>query len=136
MKRVFCTSVSIRCYNCGEFANHIAAKCNMGPQPKRCHHCKSADHLIADCPLREEKKSIKNGSGDGSGGGGDGSSANGNDDPDNLIRVITSSVTGDDNNSNTTSNKDDNSSSSNEEEFEEDCGQGITTIRDHQNGQN
>lgn len=45
-----------RCYNCGEFANHIAAKCTMGPQPKRCHHCKSEDHLIADCPTRKEKK--------------------------------------------------------------------------------
>jgi len=47
----------IRCYNCGEFANHIASKCNMGPQPKRCHHCKSSDHLIADCPTLEEKRS-------------------------------------------------------------------------------
>ncbi|KFM83491.1 Protein lin-28-like protein, partial [Stegodyphus mimosarum] len=46
----------IRCYNCGEFANHIAAKCTLGPQPKRCHHCKSADHLIADCPQRETKE--------------------------------------------------------------------------------
>ncbi|XP_037961473.2 protein lin-28 homolog isoform X1 [Plutella xylostella] len=46
----------IRCYNCGEFANHIAAKCAIGPQPKRCHNCKSEDHLIADCPVKEEKK--------------------------------------------------------------------------------
>ncbi|KAJ8964363.1 hypothetical protein NQ317_019590 [Molorchus minor] len=46
----------IRCYNCGEFANHIAAKCKLGPQPKRCHNCKSEDHLIADCPTRPEKK--------------------------------------------------------------------------------
>ncbi|KAK9751514.1 Zinc knuckle [Popillia japonica] len=46
----------IRCYNCGEFANHIAAKCTLGPQPKRCHNCKSEDHLIADCPLRTELK--------------------------------------------------------------------------------
>ncbi|XP_066999281.2 protein lin-28 homolog [Anabrus simplex] len=45
----------IRCYNCGEFANHIAAKCTMGPQPKRCHHCKSEDHLIADCPTRPDR---------------------------------------------------------------------------------
>lgn len=45
----------IRCYNCGEFANHIAAKCTMGPQPKRCHYCRSEDHLIADCPQRPEK---------------------------------------------------------------------------------
>lgn len=46
-----------RCYNCGEFANHIAAKCTMGPQPKRCHSCKSEDHLIADCPARPERRS-------------------------------------------------------------------------------
>ncbi|XP_059473335.1 protein lin-28 homolog [Neocloeon triangulifer] len=46
----------IRCYNCGEFANHIAAKCSMGPQPKRCHHCKSDGHLIADCPTRVKKE--------------------------------------------------------------------------------
>nr|CAD7568305.1 unnamed protein product [Timema californicum] len=46
----------IRCYNCGEFANHIAAKCTMGPQPKRCHNCKSQDHLIADCPTRLDRK--------------------------------------------------------------------------------
>lgn len=42
----------IRCYNCGEFANHVAARCPVGRQPKRCHHCKSEDHLIADCPQR------------------------------------------------------------------------------------
>lgn len=46
----------IRCYNCGEFANHIAAKCSIGPQPKRCHNCKSEDHLVADCPIKVEKK--------------------------------------------------------------------------------
>ncbi|KOB72421.1 Uncharacterized protein OBRU01_12303, partial [Operophtera brumata] len=23
----------------------------IGPQPKRCHNCKSEDHLIADCPI-------------------------------------------------------------------------------------
>ncbi|CAK1553668.1 unnamed protein product [Leptosia nina] len=46
----------IRCYNCGEFANHIAAKCSLGPQPKRCHNCKSEGHLIADCPVKVEKK--------------------------------------------------------------------------------
>ncbi|GFY48669.1 uncharacterized protein TNIN_246131 [Trichonephila inaurata madagascariensis] len=56
------------CYNCGEFANHIAAKCSMGPQPKRCHNCKSVDHLIADCPNRQEgsgkKKSHNNNNND------------------------------------------------------------------------
>lgn len=45
----------LRCYNCGEFANHIAAKCQLGPQPKRCHNCKSEDHLVADCPSRTER---------------------------------------------------------------------------------
>lgn len=41
----------IRCYNCGEFAanSHIAANCAMGPLPKKCHNCKSSDHLVADC---------------------------------------------------------------------------------------
>ena len=48
-----------RCYNCGEFANHIAAKCNLGPQPKRCHHCKASDHLIADCTKLIEKRNKK-----------------------------------------------------------------------------
>jgi len=47
----------IRCYNCGEFASHIASKCGMGPLPKRCHQCKSHEHLIADCPIRPEKPS-------------------------------------------------------------------------------
>ncbi|XP_046666505.1 protein lin-28 homolog [Homalodisca vitripennis] len=46
----------IRCYNCGEFANHIAAKCTLGPQPKRCHHCKSTEHLIAECPNRRKSQ--------------------------------------------------------------------------------
>lgn len=45
----------IRCYNCGEFANHVAARCNLGPQPKRCHNCKSEDHLIADCPNKIDR---------------------------------------------------------------------------------
>ncbi|KAK3701015.1 hypothetical protein RRG08_063268 [Elysia crispata] len=43
----------IRCYNCGDFANHIAVKCPHGPLPKRCHNCKSTDHLIADCPCKD-----------------------------------------------------------------------------------
>lgn len=42
----------MRCYNCGEFANHIASECAQGPQPKRCHRCRSEDHLHADCPHR------------------------------------------------------------------------------------
>ncbi|XP_055702099.1 protein lin-28 homolog [Phlebotomus papatasi] len=52
----------MRCYNCGEFANHIAAKCQLGPQPKRCHHCKSEDHLIADCPDKSTTASKKSSS--------------------------------------------------------------------------
>ncbi|XP_055537118.1 protein lin-28 homolog isoform X2 [Wyeomyia smithii] len=40
----------MRCYNCGEFSNHIAQTCSQGPLPKRCHHCKGEDHLVADCP--------------------------------------------------------------------------------------
>lgn len=48
--------IFLRCYNCGEFANHIAAKCALGPQPKRCHHCKSTEHLIAECPSRRKSQ--------------------------------------------------------------------------------
>ncbi|XP_050432374.1 protein lin-28 homolog [Adelges cooleyi] len=46
----------LRCYNCGDFANHIAAKCTEGPMPKRCHSCKATDHLIADCPFGQTKE--------------------------------------------------------------------------------
>ncbi|KFB51513.1 AGAP006591-PA-like protein [Anopheles sinensis] len=52
----------VRCYNCGEFANHIASKCALGPLPKRCHHCRSEDHLIADCPTKpppQDKTSLE-----------------------------------------------------------------------------
>lgn len=50
----------VRCYNCGEFANHLASQCNKGPMPKRCHNCKSEEHLIEDCPtLPEEKRRPK-----------------------------------------------------------------------------
>ncbi|BFZ10021.1 hypothetical protein BsWGS_13061 [Bradybaena similaris] len=49
----------IRCYNCGDFANHVAAKCPHGPLPKRCHHCKSTEHLIADCPLIDSTSTHK-----------------------------------------------------------------------------
>ena len=45
-----------RCYNCGEFANHLASKCTLGPQPKRCHQCKAEDHLIGDCPAMARKE--------------------------------------------------------------------------------
>lgn len=45
----------VRCYNCGEFANHLAKDCAQGSQPKRCHHCKNEDHLVADCPGKAEK---------------------------------------------------------------------------------
>ncbi|XP_055627353.1 protein lin-28 homolog [Toxorhynchites rutilus septentrionalis] len=52
----------IRCYNCGEFSDHISQTCSLAPLPKRCHHCKSEDHLVADCPnkpptLRRPKSS-------------------------------------------------------------------------------
>ena len=60
-----------RCYNCGDFGNHIAAKCPYGPLPKRCHNCKSTEHLIADCPLRDpqDKKPGDGRFGNGMGGG-------------------------------------------------------------------
>lgn len=45
----------VRCYNCGEFANHLANECSQGSLPKRCHHCKKENHLVADCPDKPEK---------------------------------------------------------------------------------
>ena len=30
----------VRCFNCGNFARHLAADCPHPPLPKRCHHCK------------------------------------------------------------------------------------------------
>lgn len=60
----------IRCYNCGDFGNHIASKCPHGPLPKRCHSCKSTEHLIADCPLRDPSLPVPhNGDGNGNGNG-------------------------------------------------------------------
>ena len=86
----FCVQfLSVRCYNCGDFGNHIAAKCPHGPLPKRCHYCKAEDHLIADCPLRDQNSKSQRdsdsggetpGPGSNGFGGGDGgaSSQNGN----------------------------------------------------------
>lgn len=45
----------VRCYNCGEFANHLANECSQGSLPKRCHYCKKEDHLLAECPEKPEK---------------------------------------------------------------------------------
>nr|CAH0106378.1 unnamed protein product [Daphnia galeata] len=52
-------SKRIRCYNCGVVGSHIAPKCTVGPQPKRCHQCKSEEHLISDCPSKFRNRSIK-----------------------------------------------------------------------------
>ncbi|XP_017070711.1 protein lin-28 homolog [Drosophila eugracilis] len=52
----------MRCYNCGEFANHIASECALGPQPKRCHRCRGEDHLHADCPHRSANQNHSNNS--------------------------------------------------------------------------
>lgn len=46
----------VRCYNCGEFANHLASQCSKGPMPKRCHNCKAEDHLIEGCPTLPPEK--------------------------------------------------------------------------------
>lgn len=36
----------------------MAAKCKLGPMPKRCHFCKAEDHLIIECPQRFNKNSV------------------------------------------------------------------------------
>ncbi|XP_033117985.1 protein lin-28 homolog isoform X2 [Anneissia japonica] len=46
---------STRCFNCGEHG-HYAKDCTSPPLPKRCHFCKSEDHLVAAC---EEKKKAR-----------------------------------------------------------------------------
>jgi len=40
----------IRCFNCGDIGDHLAAVCPEPSLPKRCHNCKSESHLIAECP--------------------------------------------------------------------------------------
>lgn len=44
-----------RCYNCGEYNNHLAQQCILEPQPRRCHFCKSGEHLMVDCPTKTEE---------------------------------------------------------------------------------
>ena len=46
----------VRCYNCGDFGSHLASDCPEAPMPKRCHNCKSSDHLIEDCPTLPESE--------------------------------------------------------------------------------
>ncbi|XP_062848386.1 protein lin-28 homolog A-like [Trichomycterus rosablanca] len=38
-----------RCYNCGGLDHH-AKECSLPPQPKKCHYCQSATHMVAHCP--------------------------------------------------------------------------------------
>ncbi|XP_038832339.1 protein lin-28 homolog A-like [Salvelinus namaycush] len=40
-----------RCYNCGGLDHH-AKECGLPPQPKKCHYCQSATHMVAHCPHR------------------------------------------------------------------------------------
>uniref|UniRef100_A0A674A8D2 Lin-28 homolog B n=1 Tax=Salmo trutta TaxID=8032 RepID=A0A674A8D2_SALTR len=40
-----------RCYNCGGLDHH-AKECGLPPQPKKCHYCQSAMHMVAHCPHR------------------------------------------------------------------------------------
>ncbi|VDO38708.1 unnamed protein product [Brugia timori] len=52
-------SHAIRCFKCGHYGNHTAAKCktSLGAE-KACYGCHSTDHLITDCP---QKVNFKNG---------------------------------------------------------------------------
>ncbi|VDK80495.1 unnamed protein product [Litomosoides sigmodontis] len=58
----------IRCFKCGHYGNHTAAKCKtqVGTE-KACYGCHAADHLVADCPqkvnFKNDSKTKKNGTG-------------------------------------------------------------------------
>ncbi|KAM3721855.1 Protein lin-28 [Dirofilaria immitis] len=49
----------IRCFKCGHYGNHTAARCrtSVGTE-KACYGCHATDHLVADCP---QKLNFKNG---------------------------------------------------------------------------
>ncbi|VDM28693.1 unnamed protein product [Toxocara canis] len=50
----------IRCFNCGQYGKHTAAKCKAVRIDERrmkvCYACRSADHLIAQCPKRNSER--------------------------------------------------------------------------------
>ncbi|CAG9540729.1 unnamed protein product [Cercopithifilaria johnstoni] len=56
----------IRCFKCGHYGNHTAAKCktSVGVE-KACYGCLAADHLVADCPqkvyFKNDNKTKNNG---------------------------------------------------------------------------
>ncbi|XP_055324357.1 protein lin-28 homolog [Sitodiplosis mosellana] len=52
-----------RCYNCGQFANHLAADCTLEAQPKKCHYCKSSEHLMANCTQSKNREQQSQSSG-------------------------------------------------------------------------
>lgn len=50
------TLYDFRCYKCGRYGNHTAAKCKVNiPAEKSCYGCHGTDHLIATCPTRKHK---------------------------------------------------------------------------------
>ena len=42
----------IRCFGCGRYGNHVAAKCKAltDSEKKICYQCRSNDHLLTNCP--------------------------------------------------------------------------------------
>ncbi|GMT00521.1 hypothetical protein PENTCL1PPCAC_22695, partial [Pristionchus entomophagus] len=45
----------IRCFKCGGYGNHVAAKCRkIQTDNKVCYECRSSDHLVGNCPLRAD----------------------------------------------------------------------------------
>ncbi|VDP09214.1 unnamed protein product [Soboliphyme baturini] len=60
LSRVACVSVTVLlppgpCFNCGQYGYHIASKCRAFPQNRSCYHCRSADHLVSQCPKMHAK---------------------------------------------------------------------------------
>lgn len=47
----------IRCFKCGQYGNHTAAKCkSLVANEKACYGCHATDHLVANCPIKIASK--------------------------------------------------------------------------------
>lgn len=58
LKSAFATI--FRCYKCGIYGNHKAAKCRVEVEgEKMCYGCHATDHLVANCPVKQTRNAKK-----------------------------------------------------------------------------